>query len=157
MKAQRRVRAAIMLGAVLVVSFIVGQFDDHVADDQRVVAGAQSRSAAAGVQTWAVALRERNRSGRSGTAALVPSPDGGTRIRIELSGPPDTPVSTVVVVGTCASQGEARFTLSPIAAGRSETTLPIALQDLLNGKFSIRTTPADDPAKDLSCGEVVGG
>lgn len=154
-KSQSIVRGAIVLGIVLAGSAVVELRDDRDAD-RRVVAAAQVGDPQAGTTTWAVTLRERNRSGRSGMAALIPAADGSTRVRLDLSGPPDTAFVTTIVVGTCSSPGEARFTLNPVSSGRSDTVIPIPLQELLNGKFSVRTAQAGD-STDLSCGEVVAG
>lgn len=145
------VSAALVLAAVVLVAHLsAGR------DSVRTVVAGQAVGGQASAQTWRLALRPRNPSGRSGGATLTSNPDRSTRVRVDVSGAPNS-VSVTIVVGTCSNPGPTTFTLNPIATGTSDTTIPISLDQLLNGKFSIGVGTQAGASEALSCGEIVGG
>ncbi len=108
-------------------------------------------------QAWSAPLRQRNNSGLSGRANLTATPDGKTKVEITLANPGPGRLPAHIHVGPCGSlDPRPRHTLTPVEAGRSETTVPVALQALVEGKFSIQVqrTGANDA---VACGEIVGG
>lgn len=148
-------RVVIALGVVLTVALTV-ELGDGAEGERRIATARQVGPPQIGSPV-AVTLRERNRSGRSGSLELTPMPSGGTKVDLEVSGPPDGTLVTAIVVGTCSSPGPVRFLLGATVAGRSQTTIPMPLGDLLSGKFSVRTAGAGPAADVVSCGEVVAG
>ena len=127
-------------------------------DKQRLTAGAPAARAPAA--TWRAPLREQAGSGRSGSVVLTSTADGRTRVEISLAGSGPAPLPAHVYVGTCSStRSVPKFALATVEIGRSETTVPVPLQELLDGKFSISVQEAGPagPGASLACGEIVGG
>lgn len=145
-------------------SFSMQAGSEVAADATRGGAPDQSLSTQAGPptgqapgRTWNARLKKQNNSGQPGTVSLTDTPDGRTRIEVELTGAGPGKQPAHIHVGPCGSlDPRPRYPLNPVEAGRSETVVPVELQTLVEGKFSIRVqgTAAETA---VSCGEIVGG
>ncbi len=143
--------------AVLFVALAGAGLAVSGAQDQRIAMQASPPRTQAPASAWNARLREQNNSGQSGTAALTATADRRTRVEIQLSSPGPGNLPAHIHVGPCGSlDPRPRYTLNPSESGRSDTIVPVELQSLLEGKFSIRVrqTGADTA---VACGEIVGG
>jgi hypothetical protein len=84
-----------------------------------------------------VRLAEENGSGQSGTATFTPAEDGRTTIVVELSNPPQAPQPAHVHPGPCGDLGDPVAGLVNLVDGRSETTVPMSLEELQSGDLVI--------------------
>ena len=121
----------------------------------QVVVEARSAPEAA-MQTWTSELRPQDGSERHGTAILTAVDPRRTTVEVTLSGGGER-LPAHVHVGPCGSlDPRPRFALAEVQNGKSDTILPVPLQQLLSGKFSIRVE-AVQGATAVACGELVGG
>ena len=84
-----------------------------------------------------VDLAERNRSGVTGTAVFTDNGDGTTRVRLQLQGGGmGTPRPAHLHDGTCeGTVPTVRYPLENTAGGRSVSTLPASIDELLAQKL----------------------
>lgn len=142
--------SALVLAGVLLVS---GGADR--AEEVRVGAGRPTAEGPA--RTWRSSIRPEQGSGQSGAAVLTVVGQGSTRIEVTLSGDTSRPLPAHLHVGSCGSPDpRPRYALTSVQRGRSETVVPVDLQDLLSRKFSIRIQSTRRSAT-VACGELVGG
>lgn len=94
-----------------------------------------SSKESAGVQaepqtTWKIDLKEQNRSGLTGTATIAES-GGKTKVLVILNGQSvGTPMPVHIHVGSCPKPGAIKFPLNTLAAGASDTTLEVTVDQL---------------------------
>lgn len=85
----------------------------------------------AAVQDVVVHLEEQNGSGESGTATLIATDAHATKVVMRLTHPPGAPQPAHVHAGTCSDIDPLpAYALTELHAGRSETVLPVSLQEL---------------------------
>lgn len=104
-----------------------------------------------------VTLAEVAKSGESG-AAVLENVDGKLKITITVS---DTPAGVAqpafVYAGSCAKLGEAKYTLTNVVGGTSETVLDtVTVEEALSGlplAISIQKSEKD-AKKSVACGDI---
>ncbi|MFN8665011.1 MAG: DUF4331 domain-containing protein [Thermomicrobiales bacterium] len=103
-----------------------------------------------------VPLNELSASGLSGEAMLTETPDG-TMVSLMVDGPAgDNPVH--VHYGTCDNLGEVAAALNNIDTdGRSETVIPLTIDELTSDAFAINAHESvDNIANYVACGDIAG-
>lgn len=103
-----------------------------------------------------VPLNELSASGLSGEAMLSETPDG-TMVSLMVDGPAgDNPVH--VHYGTCDNLGEVAAALNNIDTdGRSETVIPLTIDELTSDAFAINAHESvDNIANYVACGDIAG-
>jgi hypothetical protein len=110
---------------------------------------------AAAQDTVDVDLDEVDGSGVTGTATLS-ADNGQTTVSIEIEGGPEGGVHPVHIHdGTCEDLGGVAYPLDDIEDSMSETTVDVALEDLLAGEYAINIhLSADDMATWVACGNL---
>lgn len=110
-------------------------------------------------RTVTVQMNAQNNSGQTGTAVLTATPDGRTRIVLDLTSAPGDPQPAHIHSGTCPNlDPRPQYGLTNVQNGRSETTVDARLEDLLAGQFVVNVhKSAAEPAVYYSCGEVAAG
>ena len=111
---------------------------------------------AASAESVTVTLAELSDSGQSGTATLTAS-GSQTVVSIDLPGGAEGVEQPIHIhPGTCAELDPMPvFPLSNVADGASETTIEVALDELVGGEFSINGhKSADEAAIYVACGEI---
>lgn len=83
-------------------------------------------------RSFTVNLREQNKSGESGFAAVT---EIGNKIRVELNltGAPSGAEPAHVHVGSCPAPGAVKYPLANVVGGKSETTLDVPYDDFILG------------------------
>ncbi|MFN8593286.1 MAG: DUF4331 domain-containing protein [Thermomicrobiales bacterium] len=107
-------------------------------------------------RSLSITLDELNDSGMSGNATLTEVPDG-TKVEIMLDGATGGhPVH--IHNGNCAVLGEVAAALTDIDAdGKSETTVPLTIDQLTSGQYAINAhMSADDITTYIACGNITG-
>lgn len=154
-----------LLVAVVVAALVFAGANTDSTEEVRVGAGtaaaggatAAGAATADGVQTWRTSLRPEERSGLSGTAVLTVAGQGRTRIEVVLSGAPPDALPAHLHVGSCGTHDpRPRYALTSVQSGRSESVVPVDLQDLISQKFVIKIQNTRRSAT-VACGELVGG
>jgi hypothetical protein len=111
---------------------------------------------AASAESVTVTLAELTDSGQSGTATLSAS-GSQTDVSIDLPGGAEGVEQPIHIhQDTCAELDPAPvFPLSNVADGVSETTIDVALEELVGGEFSINGhKSAEEAAIYVVCGEI---
>src|SRR4051812_32663220 len=101
-------------------------------------AGAYARPAGqAGTNVGTITMNEQNGSGENGGATLNGT-DSQLTVTLDLSNGPAGPQPAHIHKGTCANLDPVPlYPLNNVVNGRSETTLPITLGDLMSGEYAI--------------------
>ena len=118
----------------------------------------KAKSAKKGTAAKAVTvrLREQNKSKESGTARLTPQGDQ-TKVEISLKGAPKgVPQPAHIHDGTCAKlDAKPKHGLDNVVDGKSTTTVPVKLDELLKGRNAINVhKSADDLKTYVACGNI---
>ena len=103
-----------------------------------------------------VRLMEQNKSGETGTARLTPEGDG-TKVEISLKGAPKgTPQPAHIHEGTCAKlDPKPKQGLENVVDGKSTTTVPVKLEELMKGRNAINVHKSTDDIKTyVACGNI---
>jgi hypothetical protein len=103
-----------------------------------------------------VKLGQQNKSGESGTARLTPQGDQ-TKVEISLKGAPKgVPQPAHIHEGTCAKlDPKPKQGLDNVVDGKSTTTVPVKLDDLLKGRNAINVhKSAEDIKTYVACGNI---
>jgi Cu/Zn superoxide dismutase len=102
-----------------------------------------------------VDLTEQTGSGQSGTATLT-AVGQETRVMIELANPPEAPQPAHVHPGTCRQlDPKPAYSLANVEAGASDTTLPVALEELRNAELVINVHKSQEEiATYAACGAI---
>ena len=79
-----------------------------------------------------VTLIEQNTSGQSGTATIE-EVTGGLKVTLALTGNPANTQPAHIHSGSCAELGDAKYTLTSVSSGASETTLDLTMDELKAG------------------------
>lgn len=88
-------------------------------------------SQSAGISKITINLLEQNSSAESGTATISDQ-DGKVIIILEVNGSPTGVEQPAHIhVGKCPAPGVVKYPLSPVLNGRSETTLNVTLEQIL--------------------------
>ncbi len=106
--------------------------------------------------TLTVQLGAQNNSGQAGTATLTALGGGQTRVVVTLANSPAGPQPIHIHEGTCAALNPApRFTLTPLADGRSETTVDLPLAALLAQPHAINAHKSQpEISVYVACGDI---
>ena len=83
-----------------------------------------------------VELGEQNDSGQTGEATLRPHGNAETVVILEIEGG-DEAQPAHVHTGTCEELGDVAHALENVEGGRSETTVPVSLDELQSEDFAI--------------------
>jgi len=102
-----------------------------------------------------VQLQEQNFSGEAGTATLT-AVGGKTRVDILMASYAANAQPTHIHKGTCAKLDPTpAYPLHDLVAGESVTVVPIALDDLLKGKYAINVHRSAKQLKVyVACGDI---
>lgn len=104
-----------------------------------------------------VTLNAQNGSGESGQATLTSIDATHTRVEVTLSGgPADVPQPAHIHDGSCANLNPVpKYPLTNVVNGASTTIVPVALTDLLGGKFAINVhKSAAEVSVYVACGDI---
>lgn len=100
-------------------------------------------------------MRARNNSGQDGTAILTATPDGKTRVVIDLAYSPAGPQPAHINSGTCDNLGAIDHILGGVRSGKIEATAPVSLDSLLAGRFAINVAKSPQEfGVSVSCAEI---
>ena len=116
----------------------------------------KSKSAKKGAKAVTVKLAPQNKSGESGTARLTPMGDQ-TKVEISLKGAPKgTPQPAHIHAGTCAKlDPKPKQGLDNVVDGKSTTTVPVKLEELMKGGNAINVHKStDDIQTYVACGNI---
>ncbi len=114
------------------------------------------------VRNLTVDLAERNQSGVTGTAVFTDNGDGTTRVRLQLQGGNmGTPRPAHLHDGTCeGTVPTVRYPLENTAGGKSVSTLPASIDELLAQKLFLNVHTKVSRVYTLSpviaCGDLTG-
>lgn len=102
----------------------------------------------------------QNDSGQEGTAVLTSTPDGKTRIIIDLANSPAGPQPSTINSGTCANLGDTVHVLGGMRGGKLDTeavghNVEASLDSLLAGQFAINVSRSpQDFGVSVSCADI---
>ena len=116
----------------------------------------KAKSAKKGAKAVTVKLAPQNKSGESGTARLTPQGDQ-TKVEISLKGAPKgVPQPAHIHEGTCAKlDPKPKQGLENVVDGKSTTTVPVKLDELMKGKNAINVHKStDDIQTYVACGNI---
>lgn len=101
-------------------------------------------------------LEELEDSGVSGTATLS-ADNGSTMVMLDLSGTPeDGDHPAHIHDGTCEDLGDVAYPLENVVEGTSESSVDVALEDILAGEYAINVHLSEDEIDTyVACGDVV--
>ncbi len=103
-----------------------------------------------------IKLDEQNKSKESGKAVFS-NADGKVKVDIEVAGEPSKAVQPAHLhLGTCEKPGEVQYSLTDVTGGKSDTMLPISMEEL-RGKLPLILNihkSGKEPQKYVACGEV---
>jgi hypothetical protein len=121
---------------------------------------------AAGAKT-AIALRQQNRSGQSGTATLIERADGTFTVRLRMSKPvrfPGPRQNAHIHNVTCAKYARMKSFnaqlatvadwLTNLSRGRSTTHVSVPLAKRMTGRFAINVHEQNPPYTVVACGNI---
>lgn len=119
----------------------------------------QSPTPATSPRTMKVQMAAQSNSGQNGTATVSETADGQTRVVIELTGGPAGPQPAHIHPGSCANLNpQPKYGLNDVVNGKSETTVPVKLDELIAGKFAINVhKSSEEVSVYFSCGNIVAG
>jgi Cu/Zn superoxide dismutase len=103
-----------------------------------------------------VRLAQQNKSGETGTARLTAQGDQ-TKVEISLKGAPKgVPQPAHIHEGTCAKlDPKPKQGLENVVDGKSTTTVPVKLDELLKGRNAINVHKSTDDIKTyVACGNI---
>jgi hypothetical protein len=116
------------------------------------------KSGKGGAKSVSVKMGAQNKSGETGTAKLTPEGDQ-TKVEITLKGAPKG-VSQPAHVheGSCAKlDPKPKYGLSNVVDGKSSTTIPVKIDDLMGGNLAINVhKSAEDVKTYVACGDIKG-
>lgn len=116
-------------------------------------------SMVAAQQSITITLSQQNNSGESGTATLTAVGTNQTRVVIQLKGAPANVAQPAHIhEGTCANLNPVpKYPLNNVVNGMSDTTVNVALSDLLAKPFAINVhKSAQEIQTYVACGNIVG-
>lgn len=100
-------------------------------------------------------MKARNGSGQDGTAILTATPDGKTKVVIDLANPPAGPQPSHINSGTCANLGAIVHILGGVRGGKVEATVPTSLDSLVAGQFAVNVAKSPQEfGVSVSCAEI---
>ncbi|HLF25263.1 MAG TPA: hypothetical protein VJG32_02910 [Anaerolineae bacterium] len=106
--------------------------------------------------SFSLTLNTTNDSGVAGKVVLTDAGAGKTKVEMSISGQPaGVDPATHIHNGTCAEISGVAYRLGHVTEGQSATTLKVALDSLLTGKYLILVHP--DTARlfeDVACGDL---
>ena len=107
-------------------------------------------------ESLTVQLGAQNNSGQAGTATLTALGGGQTRVVVTLANSPAGPQPIHIHEGACAALNPApRVTLTPLADGRSETTVDLPLAALLAQPHAINAHKSQpEISVYVACGDI---
>jgi hypothetical protein len=121
---------------------------------------------AAGEKTT-ITLREKNRSGQSGTATLIERADGTFTVKIRMSKPvrfPGSRQNAHIHKVTCAKYARMKSFnaqlatvadwLTNVSRGRSTTHISVPLSKRMTGRFAINVHEQNPPYTVVACGNI---
>jgi hypothetical protein len=110
----------------------------------------------AGANELTIELNEQRGSGQHGTATLKATEGGRTKVVLELSSPPAEAQPAHLHPGTCEQLDPApAYVLSNVQDGRSDTTLPVSLDELRDAELVINVhRSADEISTYVACGAL---
>lgn len=104
-----------------------------------------------------IQLGAQNQSRESGTAKLTPLDGGQTKVEISLkNAPKDVAQPAHIHEGSCANlDPKPKQGLDNVVNGKSTTTVPVSLQELVDGKTAINVHKSAEEAKVyVACGDI---
>ena len=103
-----------------------------------------------------IQIGEQNGSGESGTAKLTPLDGGKTKVEISLKGAQKTAQPAHIHDGGCANlDPKPKQGLENVVNGKSTTVVPVALQELVDGKTAINVHKSTEDLKTyVACGDI---
>ena len=103
-----------------------------------------------------VELKAQNNSGENGTATLSDAGAGKTKVSINVTGAPATAQPLHIHKGTCAKMDpKPAHALPNLTAGKSETTINVAMGDLQKEPHAINGhKSAQEASVYVFCGEI---
>jgi hypothetical protein len=104
-----------------------------------------------------IQLMEQNGSGQNGTATLMGTDAGTTRVMLQFSNGTTTAQPAHIHAGSCANlDPKPAFPLTSAVNGASETTVNVSLEDLLAGNYAINVhKSATEASIYTACGDIV--
>jgi hypothetical protein len=114
-------------------------------------------SAGAAVDPVTIQLKTQNNSGQSGTATLTDMGNNTTKVVVDLANSPAGPQPLHIHEGTCTNlTAQPKYPLTSLMNGKSETTVQVALSDLLASPFAVNAHKSTtEAAVYVACGEIV--
>jgi hypothetical protein len=103
-----------------------------------------------------IELTAQGGSGQDGTATLRATEDGKTQVILELSRPPAAAQPAHIHPGTCEQlDPRPAYALSNVQDGKSDTTLPVLLDELRNAELVINVHKSEaEIATYAACGAI---
>jgi Cu/Zn superoxide dismutase len=103
-----------------------------------------------------VKLNPQNNSGESGSATLTDTPDGKTKVTVNVTGQPAGSQPMHIHKGTCASlDPKPAFPLPALSGGKAEATVNATVDALQKEKFAINGhKSAQEASVYVFCGEI---
>lgn len=104
-----------------------------------------------------VKMMAQNDSKETGTAKLIPQGADKTKVEISLKGAPKgTPQPAHIHEGSCANLNpKPKQGLSNVVNGKSTTTVPMGIKELMGGNLAINVHKSGDDLKTyVSCGDI---
>lgn len=100
-------------------------------------------------------MKGRNNSGQDGTAILTATPDGQTKVVLDLANSPAGPQPSHINSGTCDNLGDIVHILGGVRGGKVEATVPASLDSLLAGQFAVNVARSPQEfGVSVSCAEI---
>lgn len=100
-------------------------------------------------------MKARSNSGQDGTAILTATPDGTTRVVLDLTNSPGGPQPSHINAGTCDKLGDIVHILGGVRGGRLEATAQASLDSLLAGQFAVNVAKSPQEfGVSVSCAEI---
>lgn len=118
---------------------------------------AAALSAAAADTTITVQMTAQNGSGESGTATLTDLGNGQTKVVVNLTGAPAGVAQPAHIhEGTCSNLNPTpKYPLTSVMDGKSETTVPVSLADLMSESYAINVHKSQAEVQTyFSCGDI---
>ena len=106
-----------------------------------------------------VPIKAQNKSGESGTAKLTPEGDQ-TKVEINLKGAAKAGSQPAHIHdGSCAKlDPKPKYGLSNVENGKSSTTVPVKMEELMGGNLAINVhKSAQDLKTYVACGDIRSG
>lgn len=100
-------------------------------------------------------MKARSNSGQDGTAILTATPDGKTRVVLDLANSPTGPQPSHINSGTCDKLGAIVHIMGGVRGGKVEATVPASLDSFLAGQFAVNVARSPQEfGVSVSCAEI---